>query len=58
MPFCLSYSSFDELFFLVGGLCSDAVAQGLQPDQIIFTDVAMKHEHIRRSALADLFLDT
>lgn len=37
---------------------SDAVAQGLQPEQIIFTDVAMKHEHIRRSALADLFLDT
>ncbi|XP_021281600.1 probable UDP-N-acetylglucosamine--peptide N-acetylglucosaminyltransferase SEC [Herrania umbratica] len=35
-----------------------AVAQGLQPEQIIFTDVAMKHEHIRRSALADLFLDT
>ncbi|KAK7269108.1 hypothetical protein RIF29_21824 [Crotalaria pallida] len=35
-----------------------AVAQGVQPDQIIFTDVAMKGEHIRRSALADLFLDT
>ncbi|XP_022719001.1 probable UDP-N-acetylglucosamine--peptide N-acetylglucosaminyltransferase SEC isoform X2 [Durio zibethinus] len=35
-----------------------AVAQGVQPEQIIFTDVAMKHEHIRRSALADLFLDT
>ncbi|CAN1765758.1 Probable UDP-N-acetylglucosamine--peptide N-acetylglucosaminyltransferase SEC [Linum perenne] len=35
-----------------------AVAQGVQPDQIIFTDVAMKQEHIRRSALADLFLDT
>ncbi|MED6156209.1 hypothetical protein PIB30_012485 [Stylosanthes scabra] len=35
-----------------------AAAQGLQPDQIIFTDVAMKNEHIRRSALADLFLDT
>ncbi|KAJ0015018.1 hypothetical protein Pint_20284 [Pistacia integerrima] len=35
-----------------------AIAQGVQPDQIIFTDVAMKHEHIRRSALADLFLDT
>ncbi|KAJ6379945.1 hypothetical protein OIU76_016577 [Salix suchowensis] len=34
-----------------------AVAQGVQPDQIIFTDVAMKQEHIRRSALADLFLD-
>ncbi|XWS57791.1 hypothetical protein CRYUN_Cryun09bG0203600 [Craigia yunnanensis] len=35
-----------------------AVAQGVQPEQIIFTDVAMKHEHIKRSALADLFLDT
>ncbi|KAM1468639.1 hypothetical protein ACFX2I_033577 [Malus domestica] len=35
-----------------------AVDQGVQPDQIIFTDVAMKGEHIRRSALADLFLDT
>ncbi|CAI0385296.1 unnamed protein product [Linum tenue] len=35
-----------------------AAAQGVQPDQIIFTDVAMKQEHIRRSALADLFLDT
>eukprot|EP00262_Sarcandra_glabra_P001228 TRINITY_DN11256_c0_g1_i2.p1 TRINITY_DN11256_c0_g1~~TRINITY_DN11256_c0_g1_i2.p1 ORF type:complete len:609 (+),score=94.27 TRINITY_DN11256_c0_g1_i2:407-2233(+) len=35
-----------------------AAAQGVQPDQIIFTDVAVKNEHIRRSALADLFLDT
>uniref|UniRef100_A0A0D9VG28 Probable UDP-N-acetylglucosamine--peptide N-acetylglucosaminyltransferase SPINDLY n=1 Tax=Leersia perrieri TaxID=77586 RepID=A0A0D9VG28_9ORYZ len=35
-----------------------AVARGVRPDQIIFTDVAMKNEHIRRSALADLFLDT
>lgn len=35
-----------------------ATAQGVQPDQIIFTDVAVKNEHIRRSALADLFLDT
>ncbi|KAA3480326.1 putative UDP-N-acetylglucosamine--peptide N-acetylglucosaminyltransferase SEC [Gossypium australe] len=35
-----------------------ATQQGVQPDQIIFTDVAMKSEHIRRSALADLFLDT
>ncbi|CAI9762202.1 unnamed protein product [Fraxinus pennsylvanica] len=35
-----------------------AAAQGVQPNQIIFTDVAMKQEHIRRSALADLFLDT
>ncbi|GMN25847.1 hypothetical protein TIFTF001_001078 [Ficus carica] len=35
-----------------------AISQGVQADQIIFTDVAMKNEHIRRSALADLFLDT
>ncbi|XP_016465675.2 putative UDP-N-acetylglucosamine--peptide N-acetylglucosaminyltransferase SEC [Nicotiana tabacum] len=35
-----------------------AAAQGVQPDQIIFTDVAMKQEHIRRSSLADLCLDT
>ncbi|KAK9141040.1 hypothetical protein Scep_010721 [Stephania cephalantha] len=35
-----------------------AAAQGVDPNQIIFTDVAMKNEHIRRSALADLFLDT
>ncbi|KAI3923420.1 hypothetical protein MKW92_030021 [Papaver armeniacum] len=35
-----------------------AAAEGVQPDRIIFTDVAIKSEHIRRSALADLFLDT
>ncbi|KQJ99507.1 probable UDP-N-acetylglucosamine--peptide N-acetylglucosaminyltransferase SEC [Brachypodium distachyon] len=35
-----------------------AAARGVRSDQIIFTDVAMKTEHIRRSALADLFLDT
>ncbi|XP_077228749.1 tetratricopeptide repeat (TPR)-like superfamily protein [Tasmannia lanceolata] len=35
-----------------------ALSQGVHPDQIIFTDVAVKNEHIRRSALADLFLDT
>ena len=35
-----------------------ADTQGVRPDQIIFTDVAAKHEHIRRSALTDLFLDT
>ncbi|XP_022848769.1 probable UDP-N-acetylglucosamine--peptide N-acetylglucosaminyltransferase SEC [Olea europaea var. sylvestris] len=39
-------------------LRAHAAAQGVRPDQIIFTDVAMKQEHIRRSALADLFLDT
>jgi len=47
--------SYFNLFNLV---CLDATQRGVQPDQIIFTDVAMKHEHIRRSALADLFLDT
>jgi protein O-GlcNAc transferase len=35
-----------------------AAAQGVHTNQIIFTDVAMKGEHIRRSSLADLFLDT
>ncbi|XP_062113033.1 isopentenyl-diphosphate Delta-isomerase I-like [Humulus lupulus] len=35
-----------------------AVQRGVQPDQIIFTDVAMKGEHIKRNDLADLFLDT
>ncbi|XP_062104923.1 probable UDP-N-acetylglucosamine--peptide N-acetylglucosaminyltransferase SEC [Humulus lupulus] len=39
-------------------LCNYAVQRGVQPDQIIFTDVAMKGEHIERSALADLVLDT
>lgn len=37
---------------------ADAAQRGVQSDQIIFTDVAMKNEHIRRSALADLFLDS
>lgn len=39
-------------------IISDAAARGVQPEQIIFTDVAMKGEHIRRSSLADLCLDT
>lgn len=46
------------VFYLVAICCPDAAAQGVQPDQIIFTDVAMKSEHIKRSALADLFLDS
>uniref|UniRef100_A0A0E0CC33 protein O-GlcNAc transferase n=1 Tax=Oryza meridionalis TaxID=40149 RepID=A0A0E0CC33_9ORYZ len=37
---------------------ADAISKGVRADQIIFTDVAAKNEHIRRSALADLFLDT
>ncbi|KAK4766679.1 hypothetical protein SAY87_008321 [Trapa incisa] len=39
-------------------LRANAAQKGVQPNQIIFTDVALKSEHIRRSALADLFLDT
>ncbi|KAJ0612395.1 putative protein O-GlcNAc transferase [Helianthus annuus] len=35
-----------------------AAAQGVKADQIIFTDVATKNEHIRRCSLADLCLDT
>lgn len=37
---------------------ADANLKGVRADQIIFTDVAAKNEHIRRSTLADLFLDT
>lgn len=39
-------------------LLAFAAAQGVRPDQIIFTDVAAKSEHIRRSSLADVCLDT
>lgn len=35
-----------------------AAAQGVNPSRIIFTDVAHKDLHIRRSGLADVFLDT
>lgn len=35
-----------------------AISIGVRADQIIFTDAAAKNEHIRRSTLADLFLDT
>lgn len=36
----------------------EAMAQGVSSDRIIFTDVANKPEHIRRSGIADVFLDT
>ena len=48
----------DLLKLLTGRFFADAAAQGVLPDQIILTDVAMKNEHIRRSSLADPFLDT
>ena len=37
---------------------TEAAARGIDPDRIIFTDVANKPVHIRRSGLADVFLDT
>ena len=35
-----------------------AAAAGVDPARIVFTDVAPKDAHIRRSGLADVFLDT
>jgi predicted O-linked N-acetylglucosamine transferase (SPINDLY family) len=37
---------------------AEAAARGVDPARIIFTDVAAKPVHIRRSGLADVFLDT
>ncbi|KAL4437522.1 hypothetical protein ABPG77_003503 [Micractinium sp. CCAP 211/92] len=37
---------------------AEAAARGVDPDRVIFTDVANKPMHIRRSGVADLFLDT
>lgn len=37
---------------------ASAASQGLDPSRIVFTDVAHKDLHIRRSGLADVFLDT
>jgi protein O-GlcNAc transferase len=37
---------------------AEAAKQGVEPGRIIFTDVAHKDLHIKRSGLADVFLDT
>jgi protein O-GlcNAc transferase len=37
---------------------AEAAARGVDPARIIFTDVAAKPLHIRRSGIADVFLDT
>lgn len=37
---------------------AQAARHGVDDARIIFTDVAQKEEHIRRSGLADVFLDT
>ena len=39
-------------------VCSQARKRGVRAEQIIFTDVAPRDEHLRRCYLADLFLDT
>eukprot|EP00793_Prasinoderma_coloniale_P004610 PRCOL_00000371-RA len=39
-------------------LLAQAAALGVDTERIIFTDVAGKDDHIRRSKLADVFLDT
>ena len=36
----------------------EAHTRGVDPNRIIFTDVANKPVHIRRSGLGDVFLDT
>ena len=43
---------------MVTGNLQEAAARGVDPARIIFTDVAAKPVHIRRSGLADVFLDT
>lgn len=37
---------------------AEAAARGVDPNRIIFTDVASKPIHVARSGLADVFLDT
>jgi protein O-GlcNAc transferase len=39
-------------------ILNEARKRGVREDQIIFTDVVPRDEHIRRGFLADLFLDT
>jgi len=39
-------------------LLQEARNRGVRPDQIVFSDVAPKDEHIKRGFLADLFVDT
>jgi len=39
-------------------ILAEGAARGLAPGRIVFTNVAEKHEHIRRCGIADLCLDT
>lgn len=44
--------------FAENNLRREARELGLRDDQIVFSDVATREEHIKRGYLADLFLDT
>lgn len=44
--------------FAEKNLLEEAARMGLEPERIVFSDVAPKEEHIKRCQLADLFLDT
>ena len=39
-------------------ILKEARERGVRPDQIIFSDVVPREEHVKRGVLADLFLDT
>jgi len=39
-------------------LLQEARDRGVRPEQIVFSDVAARDEHIKRGFLADLFVDT
>jgi len=39
-------------------LLAEARKRGIREDQLVFTDVAAREEHVKRGFLADLFLDT
>ena len=39
-------------------IMEEAQARGIPPERIVFTDQATKDLHLKRSTLADLFLDT
>jgi protein O-GlcNAc transferase len=39
-------------------IMKEARNRGVRADQIIFSDVAPREEHVKRGFLADLFLDT
>ena len=60
-PSAISSLSYRQMFLFLQNLFrlrAEAESRGIARNRIIFTDVAAKHDHIRRSAVADIFLDT